>query len=292
MDISFATMGAGVVHTLPLPQLLATLKAACPVAESYSPLPAAPDAAAGPGGSKKAGGSSTPTGTSSLHVFSLAASSKLVESFPGPLNGQASKDRIVKFVRERLAACVEEERLQDAPTWQVDGRRALWELLLLMAQHHGQLKVCYSGHSGGGAAKAAAGLLKGAVTAAAGAAVAVGSSLSTGGAAAGGGSDAGGSSANASRSGTPTAGPGADAAAAAAPNPADSELLRILLPDGGGSLSAASGWRVLAVGAPEVELQATAAEMQVCVCGLSAAWLRFRLCGCAPVPGVLPAQPA
>lgn len=268
MDLDFATMGAGVVHTLPLPQLLATLKAACPAAEGYS---------APPGGTLQVTAAAAAAGAheqqwqqQQQHAFSLAANTRLLDAFPGPLGPQSSKDKVAKFVAARLAACVEEEGLTDAPAWQADSRRALWELLLLMARHQGQLKVCYSGHSGGGGASKAAGLLKGAVAAAVGA-------TSAGGTA---GSDDG----RASRSGTPTAAPsssaaaGADGAAACGSGgeAADSELLRILLPGGAAVAGGGGHQRVLAASAPEMEVQATAAEMQVCV-----PLLRCKVrCGC------------
>ena len=269
MDVSFATMGAGTLHTGSLTQLLATLKTVCPAADAYSATPE-PYAAAAAGSSTAGGargpspalGSTTSAGGSSGNVLSLAAHTKFVESFPGPLNSSSSKDKVVKFLKDRLAHYLQEECLTDAPSWQVDCRKVLWELLLLMAQHQGQLKVNY-GSSSSNASKAA-GLLRGAVTAAAGAAV----TAATGGAAAAGSDTASNTgsagttpkaAAGAASAGGAAGGNASDAAAAA-----DSELLKILLPGlTSSAASAAGGVHVVSHQVAEVELQATAAEMQV-----------------------------
>jgi len=251
MDLNFATMGAGCLHIQPLTQLVNTLKTVCPAAESYS---AGPESYAPAGGISTGGtkGSST-TSSNSNNVLSLAAHSKFVESFPGPLSSSSSKDKVVKFLKDRLANFVQEEGLADAPSWQVDCRKALWELLLLMAQHQGQLKANYSAS---GSSKAA-GLLRGAVTAAAGAAV---SAATAAGAAAGTGASTGDAgSRGGSGAGTPKAGA---AAAAAADGAVDSELLKILAP-GLGSSPAAGGLRVLNQHVSDSELQSAATEMQV-----------------------------
>lgn len=148
---------------------------------------------------------------------------------------------------------------------QVDCRKVLWELLVLMAKHQGQLKVSYS-PAGAGASAKAAGLLRGAVTAAAGAAVSAATSAAAAGA---GGSDADGR-APGSGAGTPRAGAGAAAGTAAGgaagstgDGVADSELLRVLTPELASAAGAASGMRILSHQVPEMELQATATEMQV-----------------------------
>jgi hypothetical protein len=118
MDVSFATMGAGNLHLLSLTQLLATLKAVCPAADSYSADAAtpAPYAATSNGGSGSAAAAS-----SSSTVVSLAAHSKFIENFPGPLNSSSSKEKVLKFLKDRLANYMQEERLADAPFWQVGG---------------------------------------------------------------------------------------------------------------------------------------------------------------------------
>lgn len=116
---------------MPLTQLMATLKAACPAADTYTPPdPAAATSTAGAAGSstngstngtKKSGGSSGSGGGGSAgsNVYSLAATNKMLDSFPGPLSGSSVKDRVVKFVKDRLAAFPQDEGLRDAPAWQV-----------------------------------------------------------------------------------------------------------------------------------------------------------------------------
>jgi hypothetical protein len=142
----------------------------------------------------------------------------------------------------------------------------LWELLVLMAQHQGQLKVNYTPSS----TSKAAGLLRGAVTAAAGAAVsaATAATAATGsetGSAAG-TPKAGGGSASA----TPVAGAAAGGTAAGGTaaggtddGAADSELLKILTPELSSAVGPLSGLRILSHQVAEMELQATATEMQV-----------------------------
>jgi hypothetical protein len=110
VDLSFAIMGAGNLHLLPLPQLLATLKTVCPAADTYS-VDAAAQSLYAP--------SSVPAGSSSSSVVSLAAHSKFIESFPGPLSSSSSKEKVQKFLRDRLEGYLQEERLADAPSWQV-----------------------------------------------------------------------------------------------------------------------------------------------------------------------------
>jgi hypothetical protein len=251
-------MGPGSISSLPLPQLLAALATACPAAAAYTAAAqqppghqGAPPAASYAASKKGTGGAATPN----RQQFSLEGLHKLLNAHPGPLNAQSSSQKVAKFVRDRAAGLMDEECLWDAPVWQADGRRSLWELLLLMAQHQGQLKVSYGGSSGGGgASKAAVGLLKGAVTAAVAA-------TGAGAAAAEGGGGSGGA-------GTPTAGAAAAAAAAAAgggSGAGDSELLRIILPGGASGSGGLGGARVLAAQVPELQLAASAAEMQVCM---------------------------
>jgi hypothetical protein len=110
-------MGAGSLQLLPLTQLVVALKTACPAADTYSAAPvsyAAP-AAAGGSSSAAAGG----TGGSSSNALSLAAHNKFIENFPGPLSSGTSKDKVLKFLKDRLAHYVQEEGLVDAPSWQV-----------------------------------------------------------------------------------------------------------------------------------------------------------------------------
>jgi hypothetical protein len=116
MDLSFATMGAGSMQLLPLTQLLATLKTACPAAETYSAAPVSHTPAAGATG---ATGSATAGAGSSRNALSVAAFNKFLESFPGPLNASSSKDKVLKFLKDRLANYLQEEGLTDAPSWQV-----------------------------------------------------------------------------------------------------------------------------------------------------------------------------
>jgi hypothetical protein len=116
MDVSFATMGAGSMQLLPLTQLLATLKTACPVAETYSAAPMSYTPAAGAAG---ATGNATAGAGSSRNALSVAAFNKFLESFPGPLNASSSKDKVLKFLQDRLANYLQEEGLTDAPSWQV-----------------------------------------------------------------------------------------------------------------------------------------------------------------------------
>lgn len=234
MDISFATMGAGVLHLVPLQQLPATLKAAAAGGSSSSSgLPDRPASA------PSSGGTTGPT-------CSLAAVNKLIEGYAGPLGPNSSKDKCIRFIKERLANCQAEECGPDTPAWQVEGKRALWELLLLMAKNQGQLKASSGSGSSSGKSAAAAvgGLLQKAVGAAAGA---VGDG--------GGGVDSSGPTPS-SAAASPTAAAAAGSAAAA-----DCELLKVLAP--GAASAATAGQRVLAAQVPEVELQATAAEMQV-----------------------------
>lgn len=121
VDVSFATMGAGTAHLLTLTQLTTTLKTLCPAADSYSAaagtspttMSYAPAASAG-------GGAGGMAGSTSSNALSLAAYNKFIESFPGPLSGSgSSKDKVVKWCKERLAGYMQEEGLEDAPSWQV-----------------------------------------------------------------------------------------------------------------------------------------------------------------------------
>lgn len=138
-----------------------------------------------------------------------------------------------------------------------------------MAKHQGQLKVNYSPSTA--AASKAAGLLRGAVTAAAGAAVSAATAAT-----AAGSTDADTQGRPGSNSATPKAGAGAAAgaqgtgsgvgtgsASGSADGAAESELLKILTPELGSAAGAASGMRILSHQVPEMELQATATEMQV-----------------------------
>lgn len=214
------------------------------------------------------GGAKASSSTNTSNALSLTTYTKFLDSFPGPLNSSSSKDKVVKFLKERLTHYLQEECLTDAPSWQVDCRKVLWELLVLMAKHQGQLKMNYNSSTPISASKAA-GLLRGAVTAAAGAAVTAAAATAAGTP----NSDAG--SQGGSGAGTPKAGAGAvgvgGAAAAAgggsgtAADASDSELLKVLLPGAVASSasSLAGGMRVLSHPASEAELQATAAEMQV-----------------------------
>lgn len=144
---------------------------------------------------------------------------------------------------------------------QVDCRKVLWELLVLMAKHQGQLKVSYSPSAS--ASKAAAGLLRGAVTAAAGAAVSAATAATTTAADADsrGGSNAGTPKAGAIGIGLPA--PGASASGPADGGTGNSELLKVLTPGLGSAPGPANGMRILSHQVPEMELQATATEMQV-----------------------------
>lgn len=120
MDVQFATMGAGSLHLLPLPQLLSTLKTVCPAADSYSAAPAPLASAAGSTSGAKGGGAAATAGSScGSNALSLAAYNRFVESFPGPLSSNSNKDKVLKFLKDRLANCVLEEGLTDAPSWQV-----------------------------------------------------------------------------------------------------------------------------------------------------------------------------
>lgn len=121
MDVQFATMGAGSLHLLPLPQLLTTLKTVCPAAESYSAAPTTLGPAAGNTGGAKGGSNTAATAGSSCgsNALSLAAYNKFIESFPGPLSSSSNKDKILKFLKDRVGNCVQEEGLTDAPSWQV-----------------------------------------------------------------------------------------------------------------------------------------------------------------------------
>lgn len=108
------------MQLLPLTQLMTTLKMACPAADTYSAAPAsyAPAAAAGnTGGNSK--GTSAAVGGSSSNASSLAAHNKFIDSFPGPLNSSSNKDKVLKFLKDRVANYVQEEGLTDAPSWQV-----------------------------------------------------------------------------------------------------------------------------------------------------------------------------
>jgi hypothetical protein len=146
-----------------------------------------------------------------------------------------------------------------APALQVDCRKVLWELLVLMAKHQGQLKVSYSPS----ASKAAAGLLRGAVTAAAGAAVsaATAATVTAADTDSRGGSNAGTPKAGATGTGLPA--PGASASGSGDGGTGDSELLQVLTPGLGSAAGAASSMRILSHQVPDMELQATATEMQV-----------------------------
>lgn len=242
MDINFATMGAGVLHITTLAQLPAVLKMASPLnlSGTYPSLQQEQDAAAAINKKQgSAGGASIATSASTL---SLTAVIKLLDSFPGPLNPSSSKDKCVKFIKDRLANCQLDELPTDAPAWQVDARKALWDLLLLLASNQGQLKSTSGSSAGSKAAAAVGNLLKGAVGAAAAAAGDGAASPSAAGIAAG------------------KAAAGADVGSPRAAG-GESELLRILAP--GAAAGSAAGQRVLATAVPEVELQATAAEMQV-----------------------------
>jgi hypothetical protein len=236
MDINFASMGAGVLRFVSVLQLPATLKTLTCTANSSSSTTAVADR---PSSAPAAG--STVSGTTDP-TCSVTAVNKLIESFPGPLGSSSSKDKCVKFIQQRIAACQVEECIPDAPSWQVEGKRAIWELLQLMAKHQGQLKA--SSSSSKGAAAAVTGLLRGAV---------------------GGGGDGDGSSSSpaaaaaAAAAVSPTAAAATAAAAAAA---GECELLKVIAP-AALSAAAAAGQRLLAPSVPEVELQATAAEMQV-----------------------------
>lgn len=110
-------MGAGSMQLQPLAQLLATLKTACPIAETYSAAPVSYAPAAGATGGAK--GSVTAGAGSSSTALSVAAFNKFLESFPGPLNASSSKDKVLKFLKDRLANYLQEEGLTDAPSWQV-----------------------------------------------------------------------------------------------------------------------------------------------------------------------------
>lgn len=122
VDISFATMGAGSLQLLPLTQLVAALKTACPVADTYSAAPvsfAPPPAAVGGGGSSAAAAAGSGGTGGSSNALSMAAHNKFIENFPGPLNSATSKDKVLKFLKDRLTHYVQEEGLVDAPSWQV-----------------------------------------------------------------------------------------------------------------------------------------------------------------------------
>jgi hypothetical protein len=238
MDINFASMGAGVLRFVSVLQLPATLKTlTCTASSSSSTTAVADRPSTAPGGT--VGGTTDP-------ICSITAVNKLIESFPGPLGSSSSKDKCIKFIQQRIAACQIEECIPDAPSWQVEGKRAIWELLQLMAKHQGQLKAS-SSSSSKGAAAAVTGLLRGAV---------------------GGGGDGDGSSSSPAATAAAGVSPTAAAAAAAAAAAGECELLKVIAP---AALSAASaaGQRVLATQVPEVELQATAAEMQVRTIGLT-----------------------
>jgi hypothetical protein len=237
MDINFATMGAGLLHFSSMQQLPFMLKQTCPgFAEQQAAAAAAAAGRALPDPAASITGGSVMT--------SMTATCKLLEHFPGPLGPSTSKDKVTKFIKDRLLHLQVDECLTDAPSWAVDCRKALWELLLIMAKNQGHLKVSSSSGSSKAAA-AVGGLLRTAVGAAANAdGTGTGSGTGTNSPAA---------------VGSPTA---ATAAAAAAAG--QSELLRILAPDA--ASPAAAGQRLLAAQVQEMELQATAAEMQVREC--------------------------
>lgn len=246
MDVSFSTMGAGVMHLTNLTHLPTTLATACPLNPqgTYPSLQHEPDPAAAAAAANKkqppaaaAAASATSGLAAAATTTSLSAVLRLLDCYPGPLGSNSSKDKCVKFLKERLTHCHVDELGSDAPAWQVDARKALWDLLLLLANNNGQLKASSSGGSSASSKAVAAvgNLLKGAVDAADGAAAA--------------------------GPGSPVKGVAAAAAAAGGGTSSESELLRILAP--GAAAGSTAGARVLAAAVPEMELQATAAEMQV-----------------------------
>lgn len=249
MDISFATMGAGVLHITTVAQLPTVLATACPLNPSgaYPSLQHEQDTTASAVAANKkqpnAGGSCSIAAAAS--ITSLAAINKLLDSFPGPLTPSSTKDKCIKFIKDRLANCQTDELPADAPAWQVDAKKALWDLLLLLATNQGQLKSTSGSSAGSKAAAAVGSLLKGAVAAASAGDGVVSSPSSAAAAAA-----AGKAAAAAADVGSPKGAGGGE-----------SELLRILAP--GAVAASAAGQRLLALAVPEVELQATAAEMQV-----------------------------